>query len=349
MSLRLLQIIVPGDCERELRGILDDHPAKTVWVAGLNDGLVSAGARVLAENAEPLMDRLQEAFGGHESFQALLLPLEAALPRESEPEPEQNTPGNAPDPRASRIGREELLADIEGASRISSVFVAMVILSAVVAAFGLMRDNVAVVIGAMVIAPLLGPNIALSLGTTLGDVKLIRRAAVTNAVGVAIALGVGVLIGLVFRFDPSTPEIASRLEPGLIDLVLAVAAGVAGALAFTTGAPQAVVGVMVAVALLPPTMVLGMLLGDGQFGGAMGAATLLGTNVIAINLAGTGVFLAMGIRPQAWWEAERARRATRVAIVSWSVLLAVLIVILLVAHPELVASGEDEAANSQGQ
>ena len=127
-----------------------------------------------------------------------------------------------------------------------------VVLSTLVAAIGLVRGDIAVIIGAMVIAPLLGPNVALALAVTLGDGTLAVRALKTIAAGVATAAVVSVLMGVILPVDPSVPEIASRTDASFSDLALALAAGSAGALAFTTGIPTALIGVMVAVALLPP-------------------------------------------------------------------------------------------------
>jgi uncharacterized membrane protein len=112
------------------------------------------------------------------------------------------------------------------------------------------------------------------------------------------------------------------------DILLALAAGAAGTLAFTQGLSGAVIGVMVAVALVPPLVVSGMLLGDGHFSSAGGALLLTLANVICINLAGVATFLAQGVRPRSWWEAERARRATLRAILLWLVLLASLSLIV---------------------
>jgi uncharacterized hydrophobic protein (TIGR00271 family) len=109
----------------------------------------------------------------------------------------------------------------------------------------LARDNTAAVIGAMVVAPLLGPNMALALGIVLGDGSLVRRAVSTNFLGLAIALVSAALLGLALGADPSTPELASRTRVGIWDLALALAAGCAGALAYTTGIPTYLTGVMV--------------------------------------------------------------------------------------------------------
>ncbi|MHC4493145.1 MAG: TIGR00341 family protein, partial [Planctomycetota bacterium] len=110
-----------------------------------------------------MLDVLERQFTGTEGFRVILLPVEATIPRPPEPEPEPEPP-----PR-SRVGREELLDDLASGTRITTVYLALVVLSTIVAAVGLMRDNVAVVIGAMVIAPLLTPNVALALATALGD------------------------------------------------------------------------------------------------------------------------------------------------------------------------------------
>ena len=128
----------------------------------------------------------------------------------------------------------------------------------------LVGNNVAVIIGAMVIAPMLGPNVALSLSNTLGDVTLARIALKANAVGILIAFILSVFIGFIFTVDPAIPEIASRTKVVLEAIVIALASSSAGVLAFTTGVSAILIGVMVAVALLPPLVVCGLLLGSGH-------------------------------------------------------------------------------------
>jgi uncharacterized hydrophobic protein (TIGR00341 family) len=210
----------------------------------------------------------------------------------------------------------------------------MVIMSAVVAT-GMIRDNVAVIIGAMVIAPLLGPNVALSLATTLGDGKLAQRAALVNLWGLGTAVVFSIIVGYVLSFQTNllSTEVFARTQVNLSDIGLALASGIAGALSFTTGAPAAVIGVMVAVALMPPLVALGMLLGAGLWAYAYGALLLLITNIICINLAGVGTFLVQGFRPTTWHAVERAKRATMTAVGIWLALLMVLVMTLMVARP----------------
>jgi uncharacterized hydrophobic protein (TIGR00341 family) len=205
----------------------------------------------------------------------------------------------------------------------------MVVLSTIVAAVGLYYDSVAIIIGAMVIAPLLGPNVALSLGTTLGDLSLLRGALLTALAGIASTVVLSAIIGALVQVNPASPEVASRNAVGLGDIAVALASGCAGALAFTTGVSATLIGVMVAVALLPPLVTFGLLLGGGHSAAAMGALSLFLMNLICVNLAGVMTFLVQGIRPAIWWERDRAVKATRIAIALWAALLAALVGMLL--------------------
>jgi uncharacterized membrane protein len=125
--------------------------------------------------------------------------------------------------------------------------------------------------------------------------------------------------------DPTLSEVASRMRVGLGDIAVALASGCAGALAFTTGISATLIGVMVAVALLPPLVTFGLLLG----GGKPELLSLFLMNLICVNLAGVATFLVQGIRPASWWEKDRAVKATRIAIVLWMALLAALIGLVL--------------------
>lgn len=329
LPLRLIQATLPAEASVTLAELAGSLGADRVWTHDLDGERSSAAILVDAEKTEEITDTLTANFGSTPGFRVIVLAVEATLPRiEQEPKP-ASAPEKPKLIAGTRISRDELLEDIASATRVNAVYLAMVGLSALVAAIGLLRDQVAVVIGAMVIAPLLGPNVALSLATVLGDMKMLRRALQANAVGVSMAIGMAVVLGLLLHPDPTTPELAARTEVGLSDLALALAAGVAGTLAFTSGLPSTLVGVMVAVALMPPTMAVGLFAGAGRGVEAARAATLLLANVICVNLAGTLTFAIVGVRPRTWWEAGRARRATRLALGLWVVLLGGLVALLV--------------------
>ncbi|MBS3773174.1 MAG: TIGR00341 family protein, partial [Candidatus Thermoplasmatota archaeon] len=146
---------------------------------------------------------------------------------------------------------------------------------------------------------------------------------------------IGVLFGLLasmvsgLSVDPTAAVIASRVDINLMYVLLAFSAGVAGSLSVTRGVAQALVGVMVAVALLPPIVAGGLLLGSQLWADAAGALLLFGVNVVCINLAGVTTFLAQGINPRSWWEQKKARRTTMTALLIWLTVLATLIVLIL--------------------
>ena len=268
----------------------------------------------------------------------ILLPVEASIPRtdiSDNKSPSHHNETGTKQTIAIRISREELYSDIVDSTRLSKFFVLMTILSTVVAAIGLLKDNVAVIIGAMVIAPFLGPNVALALSTNLADEKLGVRALKTLLSGILIVLLLTTAMGYFFETNPNIHEIATRTHADLSDIILAFASGCAGVLAYTTGASSAVIGVMVAVALLPPLAVCGLLLGSGHFSDALGSFLLFTTNTICINLAGVTTFLVQGISPRIWWEADRAKKAARKALILWSIILAVLAVIIFLWQTEL--------------
>jgi uncharacterized hydrophobic protein (TIGR00341 family) len=295
----------------------------------LSDGEVLVRILLDAEQSEAVLDLLEKQYAGGEGNRVVILPVEATLPR-AEPE-SAATPGQAtPEEKTpERIGREELYEDIKDAARCSRVYLAMVVLSTIVAAIGLRQNSVAVIIGAMVIAPLLGPNMALALGTTLGDLSLLWRALRTSLAGVATVMVLSVIIGALVQVDPALTEVASRRGVTLGDIAVALASGCAGALAFTTGVSATLVGVMVAVALLPPLVAFGLLLGGGHPALAVGALSLFLVNLICVNLAGVTTFLVQGIHPATWWEKDRAVKAARIAIGLWVALLAALVGMVL--------------------
>lgn len=334
MALRFMQIFVPEDASAKFDSLLEGCELLGTWRDIAVENRLVFQLLVPAEEAEPIMDRFAQAYSSQDELQIVLLPVEAALPRpklegdeESLPD-EQITEGNATTKVLGRVGREELYSDISETLPVNRVFVAMTILSAVVAVVGLVRDDVAVIIGAMVIAPLLGPNVAMALSTTLGDLHLLRRACVTNVVGITLVLIVAFFVGATLAINPSVPAIASRTHLRIGDLVLALAAGSAGTFAFTRGLAGAVIGVMVAVALMPPLVVFGILFASGHFAPALGALLLVSANVICVNLAGVATFLAQGVRPRTWWEEKRAKKASRIAIVTWLIFLAILTMLL---------------------
>lgn len=329
MVLRIVDILIPADHLHRLEEALQDVPALDRWRQPLLGERTRVGVLLPAEETEKVLDMLDRKFSSLEGFRCSLITVEATVPR---PEPEEAEVQEATaEKQPFRISRHELYEDVAAMTNLTWVYAALAALSTVVAAIGLLRNDVAIIIGAMVIAPFIGPNAALALAVTIGDLGLARRALLANLVGIAIAVVLSVGIGAVFGVDPAIPQIASRTRVEVRDIALALAAGAAGAVSFTTRLSSALVGVMVAVALIPPLVAFGMLLGAGHLMLAVAALELLVVYLIGINLAGVMTFFVQGIRPVTWWEAARARRATRAAVSLLILLLATLAVVILLS------------------
>lgn len=325
MALRYLQVFIPEDERADVDALLEDKELIGTWRDDVDDNRIVLHLILPAEETEAIMDSFGEEYAGSGGFRMVLLPVEAVLPRPEEQSADESSDDKEDEARkAGRVSREELYGDVSDSVVLNRAFIAMAALSAIVAAVGLVRDDVAIIIGAMVIAPLLGPNVGMSLAATLGDLDLLRRSLVANAVGLATVSVVSIAVGLIISFDPSVHAIVSRTNLSFGDLALGLAAGSAGTFAYTRGLSGAVIGVMVAVALVPPLVVSGMLLGAGYFSLALGAGSLVLANVVCINLAGVATFLAQGVRPRLWYEGERAKKATQIAVILWSIMLAIL-------------------------
>ena len=320
--MRLIEIIADEGHTDTLRSIADQHEITDYWWGAVaEDGRRSFRMLVADKDRQPVMDALQNIFGGSETHRILVLPVDTSLPREAGDEA-----------TAAQATREELYTQIEKGVRIDSNYVLLVLLSTLVAAIGLIEDNVAVVIGAMVIAPLLGPIIALAFSSTLGDGTLMARALWAAITGLGISFLLSVLLGIAWPLDIArgemliaSGELLSRTDVGLDGAVLALASGAAAILSLSTGLSTTLVGVMVAVALLPPTATTGLLLGAGHLELALGAALLLAVNVVCVIVAAKTVFMIKGVRPRTWYERSKARQSTRLAGLFWGALLVMLL------------------------
>lgn len=328
MALRVVETFVPENRIADVIGLLRQVPSEHVWVEPLHGGGGVVRAVVGVSRTGRVMDELYERFSDIAGFRVLVLPLDAMLPRpHSAGKPEERKFAKS----SAGVSREEVHAKVADQAETTANYLAMTVLATIVAAIGLSTGNEAAVIGAMVVAPLLGPNMGLALGLTLADGPLIRSAIRSNVAGVSVAYATTLFLGLWLEVDPTMPAIASRTQLGFPELVLALAAGCAGTLAFTAGAPAYLIGVMVAVAILPPTVASGLLLIHGHLEDAYRALLLVGANVTAVNLSGMATFIAKGMRPRAWWRAERARGLARRSLLAWLLLLGLLAVVIVLS------------------
>ena len=266
-------------------------------------------------DGQKAIDAIQAIMEDEGDWRLVVLPIEAMLPKIDE------SIDAATKTRRTLALREELYDDIAKGARLNSDFLLLTALSTLVVVFGLSADNIAAVIGAMVIAPLLGPILAFSFASALGDLTMMGKAARTSLAGLALGLGLSFAIGLIYEPNLASVELMSRTVVGLDAPALALAAGAAAALSIATGLPATLVGVMVAVALLPPAATAGMLAGAGEWTLAGRAALLLAINLVAVNLAALLVYFFKGVRPRTWLERRSAKRSVYVNGAVWLTLI----------------------------
>lgn len=334
MAQRVLKIILPAKEKNEAIKLLETEDDTIFWQEESSSENFVVSALTDAEHSEKIMDNFERRFASLSGFRLIVFPVEATIPRTDTASNKNSISDGEKDfdtkAKSTRISREELYSDIVDSTKLTSTFVVMTILSTIVVSIGLQQNNVAVIIGAMVIAPFLGPNVALALSACLADKELGNNSLKTLVVGSTIAVILAVCFGYFFDVSPEVHEIKTRTQIGFSDFLLALASGCAGVLAFTTGASSAVIGVMVAVALLPPLTVFGLLLGSGYLSDAIGALLLFCTNIICINLAGVATFLSQGVSPRVWWQADKAKKATRLSLFLWSISSFLLLMILII-------------------
>ena len=191
---------------------------------------------------------------------------------------------------------EELHRSYDGDAKLNESFLVLTLGASLIATLGLLADNTAVVIGAMVVAPWILPLRVAVFATLIGDWRLLPRAALTLAAGASLTTQLSLLLGLIAQanglltVDAFSEEIQGRLSPTLLDLGIALAAGAIATYAkVNPGAVSSMAGTAIAVALVPPVCVMGLMLAAGDFADARGAGLLYAANLLGILIGGISV------------------------------------------------------------
>ena len=204
----------------------------------------------------------------------------------------------------------------EAATDTDVPFWAVLLLSGAIATLGLVLNSTAVVIGAMLVAPLLGPLLGLSLALAVGDGRLFVQTFATILLGAAGIVALAALLTLALPFAAVTDEIASRTRPTTLDLAIAVFSGLAGAVVTASREARlsaSIPGVAVAVALVPPLGVAGFGLATARWAFVEGALLLFGANLAGIVLSGMLMFLLVGMNRAEVVKTARAWHDTGIA------------------------------------
>ncbi|WP_298493442.1 TIGR00341 family protein [uncultured Maritimibacter sp.] len=318
MADRLIQIVASEDDIGTITKCFEDLPEENWYCmpAG-EDGRQAVIAALDKVDLQEVLDAISEAMEGRKGWTLHALPTEASLPEADEEEEERVAQAE------SANAREEIYNDIRAGTALTSDYLIMTALATVVAAIGLIQDQVPVVIGAMVIAPLLGPILAFAFATTIGTVPLMLIALRALGAGLLVAIVAGVVLSLIVPFNGESSLLDYTGELSLMTVALPLASGAAAALMVAGGQTSGLVGVMVAAALLPPLAAFGLLLGNGNYVQAVRAFATVIINIAAINLATQAVFFLKGIRPKKW-ESQNYGTSMRISLGSSVLVVAVL-------------------------
>ncbi len=237
-------------------------------------------------------------------------------------------------PRLTPVEQENLRQQAFDMSRWTTNFYMLVVLSCFIASFGLLQSSPAVIIGAMLVAPLMSPILAFSIGLDLGELLPMQGAAVILLKGIGLALVITAAVGLLYPVHTLTPEMSARGQPSLLDMGVALFAGAAAAYAMARkDIPSALAGVAVSAALMPPLCVVGLAAAFGRFDVAGGAALLFATNIVSICLAGALIFRWLGMRPQPPPHPEPVEPGRPRAQNQGRQLLALTVIVVVMAFP----------------
>lgn len=229
-------------------------------------------------------------------------------------------------PTLTEIEKDSVVWHAQSVAGPTVDYMVLMVVSSVLAALGLLQDSPAVVIGAMLVAPLLGPLTAVSVGLATARLLLVRKAGATILIGSLLAVACAVLVGLLIPVERATAEMVARGSPSLLDAGVALAAGVVGAYATARkDIPAALAGVAIAAALVPPVCTLGLGLAVRDPDLARGALLLFAANIVSVSVVGAGVLWWLGMRFE-----RRARvvRAGSVILVFVLALLSILVLLL---------------------
>ena len=338
--MRLIQTLVPEGKREQVADILDDAEVDYAMTDETSQRGYSDIAYIPTDvdSVEGLLDELRGA-GVERDGYMIVSDVETIVSdsfdeqiaeKEDDKGDDEGDDDEAPPADDERIPREELQTKAQNLSRSTRNYIALTVISAIVATSGLLQDSAAVVVGSMVIAPLIGPAMASCVGTVVSDDALFWEGMRSQAIGLVVAVVSATLFAAGYRaiLAPELEllliqQVAERAHPGLLSLAIALGAGIAGALSLTSGADEALVGVMIAVALMPPAAAVGLGIAYVDPTLAVGAGVLVAVNLLSINVAGVATVWVRRYKPTHWYDAKEARRLTgrRLLIFGVSILI----------------------------
>jgi len=326
--VRLVQITIPTGKREAVLKTLDDAGVDYVVVDETSGREFAAIVHfpLPTEAVGPVLESLRDA-GLDEDGYTIVVNARTVISRRFDELQEQY----AEEVDEDHIARDELHAEAQDLLPSLGTYLMLVVISAIVATAGLLLDSPAIVVGSMVIAPALGPALATNIGVVIQDNELSRTGLKMQIIGFGAAILAATAFAWLARTAYLVPpgldvatisQVQGQLSPNFLSLAVALGAGAAGALSLSGGVATAIVGVMIAAALIPPMAAVGLGIAWALPEVIVGAGVLVVVNALAINLATLVVFWLENYRPKNWFDLRDARTDTVRRIVVLVVALA---------------------------
>ncbi len=220
--------------------------------------------------------------------------------------------------RSSGAHVEEILSVLEESSVVNNNFISLVILSSILAAFGLVDNNVVIIIGSMIVAPLMGPIALTSLGTITPGRGYLKRGLIAEITGIGLTIIVGYLVGVIEQIGkPGGVEVSKEMIARTVlnntVVIFSLVSGIAAGLIIAKGSNLSIVGVAIAASLAPPAATIGLYLAAANMIKALEASLLLSLNILAINFACSLIFLIYKLPQKAGSSKRQSDKASRMS------------------------------------
>jgi len=257
-----------------------------ILLEGNNNSLVII--RCQKDSVPRVLEVLNELGIGIEYGIIDILKLQVTIPELAEEELD------ASEELSSRVSVEEIESTIKEGMELNIDFYLFIIIAAFIAGAGLILNSTAIIIGSMIISPLMGPILGVSYGMISKNYNLVKKGIFGQLISVIIAIGIGVLLAslafLTYSSPSITNEMMSRNFPTIFDLIVSIGAGLAVGFAITGKIQSSLVGIAIAVSLMPPAVNIGVTLIYGNLFLSLGSFVLLMSNILAINLMAILIF-----------------------------------------------------------
>ncbi|RDI41935.1 TIGR00341 family protein [Falsibacillus pallidus] len=324
MGFQLIEAYIPEERFSSINENIQKFNPLEIWTRKVDSDCILIRLLVDSTAIEDILDYFERTSAQVEDMDILLFQVEAYISKKYTAEKEEKHEAHL-----ERASRQELYSSIEDSATLNAGYFLFVLIAAIVVTIGLIKNSPSIVIGGMVIAPLLGPVVGVAFASILGDFKLLRRSVLTVIAGIVLSAVISIIMGRLFGVPLKSGEFLSRTSVAISDILLALAAGAAGALSTMKKFPSALVGVMVAVALMPPAAVMGMSASVFLWPETLRSTVLLSVNICSILFSAVIVFSLAGIRPVKYEDIKIANNSRNFSIIFVGIIVLLLLMEVL--------------------